>query len=697
MNNKLLSLMIENAEALKQNTLQNILDLMKSTIRNEVELAVRNEIEAAARDEYEENKEKEPNYILNYQMPQTRSKTGIALNDIVKNHRDINHNRDINHIVKNHALVSQNHKGAEKLISIVMANNSLLETFAWGGRTAKIAGKEFNITRIASNAKTAQGEFYNDEPLIQAYSCSVLKILNHIHEKKNTKQPALPADIIIMCNNKSRMDSLNNLITQLTKLTKNLPIKFKFNIIFDECDKFSGPIINFIKTLYKDESENNIKSTIDNIQFISGTMKSDFLNKLSRISPKCGELLNLAYDSESSVNNEKVSVPLYKTVLNQKHIPFEGPTKPINYIKKYNEEHRIDSSKTYFVPGENKVETHNEISEFFRSKGLYVLILNGKEKKILSPHNSNEEDYDIKQDLGKPVNNSENSELTELRHILCQWREKHKNKGLAITGCNVLERGLTFLTDGFCFDYMIISGYFSAEIKSIEFLIQLLGRGQGVLQFVNNFHLVMPRTLYDDAQAYIQRSEELINSNVEYYTPDLFEYVEVGANLKTNDTNATFCLIYNDIKAATQELKRLKCIIQYTSTWEPRIPKREEWELKKAKGEIDQDSVFNPFIEHSFRGPKTKRVWSLDEAIKSAGGLRNKNDKNDKNEKGAHRLYPCYEDTNDSTTLKWVFQCRKSDKRFEGRFHEDNTKLRISAEGVVPPIFSKLVEKIIMQ
>ena len=59
MNNKLLSLMIENAEALKQNTQQQLLDLMKSTIRNEVELAVRNEIEVAARDEYEKNKEKE--------------------------------------------------------------------------------------------------------------------------------------------------------------------------------------------------------------------------------------------------------------------------------------------------------------------------------------------------------------------------------------------------------------------------------------------------------------------------------------------------------------------------------------------------------------------------------------------------------------------------------------------------------------
>ena len=171
MNNKLLSLMIENAEALKQNTQQNLLDLMRPTIRNEVELAVRNEIEAAARDEYEKNKEKEPIYLLNYQMPQTRSKTNIALEDIVKNH----------------ALVSQNHYGAEKLISIVMANNSLLETFAWNARTAKIAGKEFNITRIASNAKTAKGEFYNDEPLIQAYSCSVLKILNHIREEEKTK------------------------------------------------------------------------------------------------------------------------------------------------------------------------------------------------------------------------------------------------------------------------------------------------------------------------------------------------------------------------------------------------------------------------------------------------------------------------------------------------------------------------------
>lgn len=655
MNNKLLSLMIENAEALKQNTQQQLLDLMKSTIRNEVELAVRNEIEVAARDEYEKNKEKEPTYILNYQMPQTRSKTSIALN----------------HVVKSHALVSQNPKGAEKLISIVMANNSLLETFAWGGRTAaKLAGKEFNITRIASNAKTAQGEFYNDEGLINAYTSSSLRIHNHIRKKENTKQPALPADIIIMCNNNHRMKNLETLITELTNLTEDLHIKFKFNIIFDECDKYTGPIIKFIETLYNDKDKNknkSIKSTIDNIQFISGTMKSDFLNKLSKISVKCEKLLNLAYDSESSVNNEKVSVPLYKTVLNQKHIPFEGPTKPIKYLEEYDRERGIELNKIYFVPGENKVETHNEISEFFRRKGLYVLILNGKEKKILSPYNSENENYDITRELGKPVNNSENSELTELRHILINWRKKHNNKGLAITGCNVLERGLTFLTDGFCFDYMIISGYFSSEIKSIGFLIQLLGRGQGAYEFVDNFELFMPMTLHNDAKAYIQRSEEVIKSNVEYYTLDHFEYVERGAKTKKIDT---FCLVYDysNFHEGCLELHKLGYRIN----------------IKHWK-DITDDVTDKGFIQYKFRGPK--HVWSMSEVLRDVGGF-SKDD-----EKDERRPYPCYESLDDKNTLKWVIRCKNTDTQIK----VNENKLIIGKDKDDKPIFSELVEKIIIE
>ena len=94
----------------------------------------------------------------------------------------------------------------------------------------------------------------------------------------------------------------------------------------------------------------------------------------------------------------------------------------------------------------------------------------------------------------------------ELRDILRDWREKNPTAGLVITGNKVLERGLTFLTDGFCFDYMILSAYFSRKLTA---LVQMLGRGQGKDKYVGSFTLITTQSLYDSVKKYIEDSEEI--------------------------------------------------------------------------------------------------------------------------------------------------------------------------------------------
>jgi hypothetical protein len=52
---------------------------------------------------------------------------------------------------------------------------------------------------------------------------------------------------------------------------------------------------------------------------------------------------------------------------------------------------------------------------------------------------------------------------------------------LAITGYLVIERGITFNTEGFCFTDMIFSNY---HLSSLNKLIQLVGRGTGGKKYV---------------------------------------------------------------------------------------------------------------------------------------------------------------------------------------------------------------------
>ena len=590
------------------------------------------------------------NFILNLELAQCVSKTNKALDDIVRHHA---------------AITSENIKNKTTyLISIVMTNNSLLETGAWKSRAAKIAGKTFNITRIASNA--VKGEFHSITNLSNAYTATAIGMLSHLTDPDNTIEPQLPADVIIMCNNDKRISDMNILIKSLTNISKILPIRFKFNIYFDEADKYLTPIMNFITSVHTNEDE-FVKNAIKNIQFITATVKAKLITMLP---DGCNRLLNLDYNlNVFPEDGEEVSTQLYKTILNQRHIPFEGPTQPISYVEEYMEQFKIDPTKIYFVPAETKVVSHNKMAKLFKDKGLHVLILNGKDKKIFSPTDK-VSNFDLKRFIGKPKRdgnkNNEDPELQELRDILSTWRKEHPHEGLAITGCNVLERGLTFLTDGFCFDYMIISPYFSSVIKSREFLIQLLGRGQGKLEFVGEFDVIMPQALHDEAKEYIRRSEALIKEKVQYYTETHLKYLECKKTKKID----TFCLVYDDSNFDEG------CLELYSLGYKINI---KHWK------KIREDVTDKGFIEYKFRGPK--HVWSMSEVLRDVGGF-SKDD-----EKDERRPYPCYESLDDKNSLKWVIRCKNTDRQI--KLYEN--KLIIDKDKDDNPIFSKLIEKVIIE
>ena len=134
---------------------------------------------------------------------------------------------------------------------------------------------------------------------------------------------------------------------------------------------------------------------------------------------------------------------------------------------------------------------------------------------------------------------------------------------------------------------MIISPYFSSIIKSREFLIQLLGRGQGKLEFVGEFDVIMPQALHDEAYEYITRSEALIKEKVQYYTETHLKYLECNKKTKKIDT---FCLVYDDsnFDEGCLELHKLGYRINI-----------KHWRTISIKDVTDKG-----FIEYKFRGPK---------------------------------------------------------------------------------------------
>ena len=99
-----------------------------------------------------------------------------------------------------------------------------------------------------------------------------------------------------------------------------------------------------------------------------------------------------------------------------------------------------------------------------------------------------------------------------------KWRKENPKAGLVITGKTVLERGLTFLTDGFCFDYIILSGYFANNMAN---LVQTSRRGQRNERYVGNYKLVMPQSLHDKVKKYLEDCEEILENQPEYYDLDM--------------------------------------------------------------------------------------------------------------------------------------------------------------------------------
>ena len=106
-------------------------------------------------------------------------------------------------------------------------------------------------------------------------------------------------------------------------------------------------------------------------------------------------------------------------------------------------------------------------SPFF--DGWWKMILNGKYKGFL-PDETDLNNLITKEEFDQIYNVSGNREI-EIKDTLKKWKELYPNDNLVISGGDLLERGLTFCTDGFSFTHFFLSSY---HLSNMNKLIQTI-------------------------------------------------------------------------------------------------------------------------------------------------------------------------------------------------------------------------------
>ena len=534
-------------------------------------------------------------FFLNFDLAQCKSKTKLAICSIALSHYEN----------------QQKYKNSEKnikLISVVFTNNSLMEGKAWQSRLGKFDFAKFNtgnvtVQRLASDVKQKNSKDHSNVKALKS------AFMSYGANPDNN----ILGDVLVMCNHPKRIKDILEVIHDVTKWRVKSGITFKYNIFFDECDNANclTQMTKFIKIL----DRKKLSCLIDEIHLITATPTEEMVNRLRKITPDADKLYNLR-NKINEIKGVTNRVKDYRTIIDQTFYPQEGPEEPVSYIEhlSISNPNLFRPGKHYFIPSSHYCKNHEKMAnlKLFKDNGLHVLILNGKNKEIRSP-------------LGKVDKlkfRDDNGEKIELRDILREWKKNNPTAGIVITGKTVLERGLTFLTNGFQFDYLIVSRYFANNIHN---LVQLVGRGHGNEKYVDKFTLIMPQSLYDIVKKYITDCENILEESPEFYDQKTI------ANIGKEDP---FLMIHVHSELSIDALARWINLNLKNKNKKPARMAKSLWKKK----ETDE----NGFIKHKF-GEYGEKIWSEEEALKVRGGL----------SEDSHRIFPCYTNLQDRNSLKW--------------------------------------------
>jgi hypothetical protein len=392
------------------------------------------------------------------------------------------------------------------IIQIIITNKSLLETKQWKVRTEKEAEKrkttgsseerkKYETITIDILSSDTESNYHS----IDKYIADIMKVSN------TTDLP----NVLIVCFHKKRIQDIDQLLNTFSGRTHMIKdIKVKFHLSFDEPDANLGLCSEFLKT-YKTH-----KHTLCGIEFITATPFEKFWTMLKKhgiftlLNHDKGDLKEKSY--EEYLEN-------YRQIKDHTHIAFNYVTyNPLEYIESVfsnrlisDDRRNIIFSPAHLYTHQKGVGSHQEVVEFYSRIGYTVFLSNGEFKGFIEPtgeHVSINE-FITKYDTG-------DLSKGELRDVLRKWASINPEKNLVITGYFTIERGVTFQTEGFQFTHSIISDYHK---KSLNKLLQLIGRLTGNKKYVDQSILICPQEIIDVVSTLVNKTIELRKENPENY------------------------------------------------------------------------------------------------------------------------------------------------------------------------------------
>ena len=543
-------------------------------------------------------------YYLNVECTQfTIGKTGKALTRV-----------GLSNAAKLHQAYSNDD---DKVISIIISSCSLAETAQWKVRTNKEFGKELNICTLSSKTRTTKngsGDKIGD----------FLSGLSHADDKD------LP-DILLMCAHSKRVkDDLLVLLKSQKRITGTNGRKFKFNLFFDEADKNIGLITDSLKkirTLIDVDTGHTMDTYLNEVHFITATPSPPFWGALRKIGIHKLANFDIEFGKEITTEQRKRARKQYQSILTQPHIDFQGPASALDNIKMVMESDIIppigkNIQNIIFAPAENRIQTHNDVKEFYLENGYHVFIHNGPEKGIYDPSMR----FKSLEQLNIEYNLDPN--ITEVRDTLRFWQEENTSASLAITGWYTITRGLTFNTNGFNFTHMIFSW---CHAKKLAEFVQLLGRCCGHADYCDPIKLIGPKQAFESAQFFVKNLLDLKEENVEQYDEKSFK--------KNKANEAITYEIFNNWQDARKRVTSIH----------PRCNPFNIGRKNESLPTLNNEGFYTNTLRDIKQG-----IMEVTHIINNRAWGINKNNK--------YRIHPGYTDITNKNTCKWIVCYRKEEE-----------------------------------
>jgi len=456
---------------------------------------------------------KEIPIFLNHELTQfTKGKTKQALTKIAQNH-----------II---------YKGQcnSNLISIIVSNNSLLETQQWRYRAMDELDSDLKVQVLSSKTRRK-----DKDGNIIGYK-NMDSFITELISAKSIED--IPSILIMCCHKKRILDDLIKLFDIFVGQSCFINYSdIKFFLNFDEPDANLGIAGKFISRI------NEYRSIMDGIMFITATPTDKFWKVLEK--NNILKLLNINANKDLSEYNYEEYVNNYRQIRDHNYIECNYDTSnPLEYIKFIYEHGLIDTSmrKIVFAPAhicteKENVGSHEEVRHFFNENDYCVFLSNGKFKGFCYPEGNRItlKDYKNKYRIDG-----------ELYKVLTHWYENNI-MNLAITGYWTIERGVTFCTEGFNFTDIIVSLFHSNQLNR---LVQLVGRATGDKKYCDKMNLICPRSIYDKVNYIVDKTIQLKRNNPIEYNKHDFSIINMSA-----DKRSTIPIIVDISKEETLKIE----------------------------------------------------------------------------------------------------------------------------------------------